>query len=285
MSLSHGIQVRADKRRDAENAKMRRDFHYPPSMLERVLQNFVFTQRFSATSASLRLSGVLLILLVLSITPVQAHDPYEISSVVYLQTNRIELLVEMEFPTGMRLAGLTPTKDVAVLSQFDAGQTRLFEAAGSFYEITAANNVIQPLSTNVELGVEDHIRFHVEFANTPHRPLHFAARSLKALAEQGGYGASLTVLDMVNKKVLGQTTIFADSPAMEFSVTNQIQHSATIAAVDPTITAAINSPAKIMSVLDTSASLPPSSSRLWLWLAVAAGIALIIGFVRPHLRK
>ena len=123
----------------------------------------------------------------------KAHDPYEISSVIYLKTNRIELLVEMEFPTGMRLAGLTPTKDVAVLSQFDAGQTRLFEAAGSFYEITAANNVIQPLSTNVELGVEDHIRFHVEFANTAHRPLRFVAHSLKSLADQGGYGVSLTV--------------------------------------------------------------------------------------------
>ena len=221
----------------------------------------------------------------LIVLSVKAHDPYEISSVIYIQTNRIELLVEMEFPTGMRLAGLTPTKDVAVLSQFEAGQTKLFEAAGSFYEITAANNVIQPLSTNVELGVEDHIRFHVEFANTTHRPLRFVARSLKSLADQGSYGASLTVLDMVNKKVLGQTTLFADSPTMEFSVTNPIQHSATIAAVAPTIAVATNSPAKITSVLDTPTSLPPSSSRLWLWLAVAAGIALIIGFVRPHLRK
>ena len=151
----------------------------------------------------------------------KAHDAYEITSVVYLQTNRIELFVEMEFPTAMKLAGLTPTRDVAVLSQFEAGLTRLREAAGDFYEITAANNVIQSLVTNVEMVVDNHIQFRVEFASTPHRPLRFAARSLKALAEQGGYGASLTVLDMVNKKVLGQTTLFADSPTMEFAVTNQ----------------------------------------------------------------
>lgn len=166
--------------------------------------------------------ALLLSLFALLIVPARAHDAYEITSVIYLQTNRIELFAEMEFPTAMKLAGLTPTRDVAVLSQFETGLPRLLEAAGGFYEITAANNVIQPLSTNVELVVDDHIRFRVEFASTSHRPLRFTARSLKALAEQGGYGASLTVLDMVNQKVLGQTTLFADAPTAEFSVTNVV---------------------------------------------------------------
>ena len=212
----------------------------------------------------------------------KAHDAYEITSVVYLQTNRIELFVEMEFPTAMKLAGLTPTRDVAVLSQFEAGLTRLREAAGGFYEITAANNVIQPLVTNVEMVVDDHIQFRVEFASTPHRPLRFAARSLKALAEQGGYGASLTVLDMVNKKVLGQTTLFADAPTMEFSVTNQ---NVRLTATAPPLSVAANPPVQGKPVLIAPPSPPTTNSRLWLWLSVTAVIALIIGLIRPHLRK
>jgi hypothetical protein len=159
-------------------------------------------------------TALLISLALLFATSAKSHDAYEITSVVYLQTNRIEMFAEMEFPTAMK-------RDVAVLSQFEAGLPKLMAAAGGFYEINAANNVVQPLSTNVELVVDDHIQFRVEFANTAHRPLRFSAQSLKALAEQGGYGASLTVLDMVHKKVLGQTTLFADSAVAEFSVTNR----------------------------------------------------------------
>jgi hypothetical protein len=200
-----------------------------------------------------------------------------------LQTNRIELFVEMEFPTAMKLARLTPTRDVAALSQFEAGLPQLRDAAGNFYEITAANNVIQPLSTNVELVVDDHIQFRVEFASTPHRPLSFAARSLKTLADQGGYGASLTVLDMVNKKVLGQTTLFADSPTMEFSVTNQIPHSTTIATALP-LSATTTPPAQVTPA--AAVVLPPApSSKLWLWIVFATGIAFIVGLGRLFLRR
>lgn len=222
-----------------------------------------------------------LIAAVLCVGSAQAHDPYEISSAIYLQTNRIELFVEMEFAAGMKLAGLTPTKDVAVLSQFEAGQARLLDAAGSFYEITAANNLIQIVSTNVELGVEDHIRFHVEFANTAHRPLRFVARSLKSLADQGGFGASLVVLDMVNKKVLGQTTIFADSPTMEFTVTNQA-HAQSPTAVTTAASVPTNDPPDVPS---TAKPIVPTSSTtrqtpLWLWIGIAVGIALLTGMIR-----
>ncbi len=186
----------------------------------------------------------------MSAASTKAHDAYEITSVVYMQSNRIELFAEMEFPTAMKLAGLNPTKDVAVLSQFEAGLPRLLEAAGNFYEITAANNVIQPLSTNVAMVVDDHIQFRVEFASTSHRPLRFAARSLKALAEQGGYGASLTVLDMVNKRVLGQTTLFADAPTTEFSVTNQY-----VRPVPPAPLPAAQTPVTFSNSTDTNAAL------------------------------
>jgi hypothetical protein len=145
-----------------------------------------------------------------------AHDPYEITSVAYLYSNRTELFIEMEFPTGLNLAGQKPTREVVAASQFETALPRLRELAGRFYEFTAGNHVVLPLATNVELGVEDHIRFRLEFAPTAHRPLRFVARGLGAEAGETPYGTSLTVLDMVNQKVLGQTTLFAATPTAEF---------------------------------------------------------------------
>jgi hypothetical protein len=153
--------------------------------------------------------------LLLSIGSSRAHDPYEITAVVYIQSNRIELFTEMEFPTGMTLAGLTSSRSVAAETQFEAGLPQLRDLAGGLLEITAGNNVVQPLQTNVELGVELHIRGRVEFALTDYRPLQFVPRGLRAVPNVP-YGVSLTVLDMLNQKVIGQSVLFADSPPAEF---------------------------------------------------------------------
>ena len=51
--------------------------------------------------------------------------------------------------------------------------------AGSFFEFTAGNNAVLPLTTNVEMGVENHILFQLEYAPTPHRPLKFTAHGLR----------------------------------------------------------------------------------------------------------
>lgn len=152
----------------------------------------------------------------------RAHDPYEVTSVVYIRSNVIELFIEAEFPTGMILSGLTPTRDTAAETQFEAGLPQLKNFAGGLFEITAGNNVVQPLRTNVELGVELHIRGRVEFALTDYRPLRFVPRGLQAVPDVP-YGASLTVLDMVKQKVLGQSTLFADSPAAEFPAVEPTQ--------------------------------------------------------------
>lgn len=148
----------------------------------------------------------------------KAHDPYEIVSVVYIQTNRIEVFLEMEFATGMRLAGLEPSRQTSAESQFATALPQLEQFAGGLFEITAGNNVVLPLRTNVELGVELHIRGHLEIALTDFRPLRFVPRGLRAVPDTP-YGVSLTVLDMVNKKVLGQAALFADSPPADFPAT------------------------------------------------------------------
>lgn len=159
----------------------------------------------------------LIILIAVTLTrPAAAHDPYEITSVVYVRSNVIELLVEMEFPAGMTLAGTKPVRDVAVLEQFEAALPKMRELAGGFFELTAGNNVVPALTTNVELGVENHIRFEVNYAPSAYRPLKFVARGLGPTDSDSPYGTSLTVLDMVHQKVLGQETLFASKPTAEF---------------------------------------------------------------------
>ncbi len=169
-----------------------------PSVMSRLLE------RFS-----------LIALIALATPAARAHDPYEITSVAYVHSNRLELLVSCEFVTGMRLAGIEPQRDVPVASQLAAAQPALLQLAGSFFAITAGNHAVPPLRTNVQLDVEDHLQLQLEFAPTPHRPLQFTARALSNVPDSP-YGTTLTVLDMVNQKVLGQSTLFATADRAEF---------------------------------------------------------------------
>jgi len=156
-----------------------------------------------------------LVLLFASVLVAKAHDPFEIASVVYIQSNRIEILMEMEFAAGMILSRLEPSRNVSAEDQFESARPRLEQFVGGLFEITAGSNAVLPLRTNVQLGVEAHIRGQLEFALTDYRPLRFSAPGLRAVPD-APYGIWLTVLDMVNKKVLGQTILFADLTPANF---------------------------------------------------------------------
>lgn len=225
---------------------------------------------------------VILICLAALLAPAaRAHDPYEITSVAYIYSNRIELFMEMEFPTGMTLAGKKPVRDVAVLSQFEAALPRLQELAGNFFNLTAGNNVVLPLATNVELGVEDHIRLRLDFAPTPYRPLRFVARGLGGDSSENPYGTSLTVLDMVNQKVLGQTTLFAATPTAEFPA--KILESAEAGAASTESAASITpAPPATLAAIPAATSTPATGKPNWLLALVtlSAVFALTYAFFR-----
>jgi hypothetical protein len=204
-----------------------------------------------------------------------AHDPYEITAVVYIQSNRIELFVEMEFPTGMTLAGQKPSREATISSQFEVALPQLEKLAGAFLEITAGNNAVLPLRTNVQLGVEDHIQCKVEFAPTDYRPLRFVPRGLRNVADSP-YGISLTVLDMVKQKVLGQTTLFADSPAADFPATDANPNPL----AGPTLALAKKDEPQAFAAttnvpLETAKATKPHKSRL-LMVVAFAGVAVLL---------
>lgn len=228
-------------------------------------------------------------LLTLAGTAALAHDPYEITSAVYVRSNVIELFIEMEFPTGMKFAGVEPQREVAALTLFEQAQPKLTTLAGSFFDFTAGNNRVAALTTNVSLGVENHIQLKVEYAATSLRPLQFTARGLRAMTD-APYGTSLTVLDMVNQKVLGQTTLFALSPRADFppatAVTNEppplADTNASLAAVatnlPPSITASAtnaprgtNAPTPLMPVL-------PDEKTDWFIVVISLGAVVLMVF-------
>lgn len=219
-------------------------------------------------------------LLSLAGTVARAHDPYEITSVVYVRSNVIELFVEMEFPTGMKLAGVEPVRGVAALTQFEQSQSQLATLAGGFFDFTAGNNRVAALTTNVSLGVEDHIQFKLEYAATPLRPLQFTARGLRGVSDSP-YGTSLTVLDMVNQKVLGQTTLFADSARADFppAITPESSEPANMASPPPPTNSATAPPPVSM---DDAA--PPIRQPSWLLILLLLGAVFLITFTFFHRR-
>ena len=222
--------------------------------------------------------------MLLGAASLEAHDPYEITSVVYVRSNMIELFIEAEFPTGLTLAGLTPTRDVAAETQFEAGLPQLKNFAGGLFEITAGNNPVQPLSTNVELGVELHIRGRVELASTDYRPLRFVPRGLKAVPDVP-YGVSLTVLDIVNQKVLGQSVLFADSPPAEFPATESL-----IQLAQPTLAVRkpVEPPGIAIQTNESSATRNEGARRQFRWpvavLIIGAVVGLVVAWLRSNAR-
>jgi len=165
---------------------------------------------------ALKAAGVAWVLAVAGAWTALAHDPYEITSTLSLYSNRAELLVELEFRAGMFLSGhAEPMGANDAPAQFEVARGALTKTAGQFFRLSTGHEDFKPASTAVTLGVENHIRFKLSYPPLTDA-FSLSIPGLKSLSDQGPYGASITVLDMENKKVLGQSVLFASSAPAEF---------------------------------------------------------------------
>jgi hypothetical protein len=164
--------------------------------------------------AGLKICAALLALFITSAA--MAHDPYEITSTLSLYTNRAELQVELEFRAGMLLAGQAENGEAS--EQFGKLRPKLNEVTRRFFRLAINGAEVQPARSEASLGVENHLHFEILFPAITNGACSVEAPGLNALAEQGPYGVSLTVLDMVNRKVLGQSVLFAGTPVAQFKV-------------------------------------------------------------------
>jgi hypothetical protein len=217
---------------------------------------------------------------------VLAHDPYEITSTASVRADRMDVEVEMEFRAAMILAGVTspPRADQTPSDLFAASRPRLSELAGVFYEVTAGGRTLVARQTNVTLAAENHVRFQLNYPPTEHRPLRFRAAGLQGFSESGPYGAVLTVLDMVNKKVLAQSVLFAATSVAEAGAMPSVE--APAVAVEPVVERAGPSPAvngqTERAVQERTVGKPADSRRVfsarWVVGIVVAGLIAAAGF-------
>lgn len=233
-----------------------------------------------ATRQVMRRWDLICALVVAGSSAAAAHDSNVVAAVVYIQPDQIQVVMEMAFPTGMILAGCPPSGEATLENRFAAGQLPLKKFLGGLLEVTADSNSLQALRTNVGLTLEQHIRGSVELATTTNRPLQFFARGLRG-ASAAPYRVALSVLDLVNRKVLGQAVLAADSPPAMFPPAM----ASTVAPVSaPTNEAVVVNQGRDTAPRSTS-STPPAKFRWPVALAAfAAVIILLVTWRSTHLR-
>ena len=180
-----------------------------------------------------------------------AHDPYEITSTLSLYSNRTELRVEMEARTALLFAGhsASVTSD-QIPALFTSLHDALTDTASRFLEFHAGDTELRPEKASLLLGVEDHLQFNLQFPRVRGQSIRCEPRVLQAFTNEGPYGISLTVLDMVNKKVLGQSVLFRDTPAADFAST-----------LSPTLSSPQSAPPVVkIERSDLEAAVPSSAS-------------------------
>ena len=224
--------------------------------------------------AARRFSLLLALILMAGTSRVFAHDPYEISSTVRIETNRTLIEIEMEFNGAMLLVGEPRSREpVDQPALFQSKLPELRQQAGQFFEVSGAGVALAATGTNVTLGVENHVRFNLEYP-AARDGLKLNAAGLKLLSEHGPFGTTVTVLDMVNLKVLGQPVLFAESPVAEFAPAMKAEPVAVQPKPDPLATSSAPVPATPAAPAPTAPA-PCCNGRWVLVLAVLLGVFVI----------
>ena len=201
-----------------------------------------------------------------------AHDPYEISSTVRIETNRTLIEIEMEFNGAMLLVGEPRSREpVDQPALFQSKLPELRQQAGQFFEVSGAGVALAATGTNVTLGVENHVRFNLEYPAT-RSGLKLNAAGLKSLSEHGPFGTTVTVLDMVNLKVLGQPVLFAESPVAEFAPSAKAQ------GMPMTVGGKTNAPvaAAVPAAIPAKPAASPAKNGFVWMLLVLGGFAVVL---------
>ena len=220
--------------------------------------------------------GVVCVAILFTQSNVAAHDPYEITTEIRLETNLTRVEIEMELAAAISLASMERPNDTTdVPSLFTKALPELQRQAGGFLQLGSAGVQITATRTNVSLGVENHVKFSLQFP-VVRGGLRVNAAGLKSLGPQGPFGTTVTVLDLVNMKVLGQSVLFPDSPVAQFDPAVKTEAVAAVASKSPEAPATNPAPTAMAST--TAGRSPPAAccnGRWVLLLAVVLAAATI----------
>jgi hypothetical protein len=149
-----------------------------------------------------------------------AHDANEITTRVYLQTNRLEVRLTIAASTA-RLMVQADGHDVADLDnaeEFGRARSLLAASAARLLQISADGKPLTPLETEVRRSVEDHLEFKVIYPRPAPGSLRLNAIRLNQLPSDQTYGALVTVVDVVNQVFLSQKLLNTADPIMDLKI-------------------------------------------------------------------
>ena len=232
------------------------------------------THRNHITQKAIKRAWGLIIILSLAVMfaiNARAHDPFEITGIVYLRTNQLELFLEME-PRPARLLSGAPAaiEPAMVLSQLEL-------KAPTLVRLWSGPTELKPTSITAMEGTENHAQLRLLYPLPPAGPFRIETPLLAQLEADGPYGVVLAVLDLVNQKVLGQSVLFADTPEASFTRPSSPLPTANAPSPRPKSEApAEAASAKLDAAATTSASDSTSGPIVWWWALVGLGIVAVL---------
>lgn len=233
---------------------------------------------------TLRLVSKFALLLLLVIHwPALAHDPYEIASTAYLRSNRLDLEVQMELHTAALLAGADPREFGHVPDDelFTQVAPQLETEATVFFQILAGDGELVLTDAAVALAADAHVRFGLTYPLPRDQPLRFNAKGLRRLTGEGPYGTTLTVLDMVNQKVLGQTVLFDESDAAVMDTAKPVRVEMEATAEEPEVIPPRHPPGRTASLaIDAERDTRTNAAGVPIWavvlMAISGAVVLLV---------
>jgi hypothetical protein len=162
-----------------------------------------------------------LAVLLISLSPLLAfgHDPYEITTRVFLRTNSLEVRMTLAAGTAQLLLATNGSPSApATQSDLEAVRPALTKCAAEFLRVSSAGQPLAVQETKMSFSVEDHVEFVVTYARPVPGLLRLEAVQFAKLPVNEPYGAVLTAVDLAHNLVLGQKLLTARDPAFEAKV-------------------------------------------------------------------
>jgi hypothetical protein len=154
----------------------------------------------------------------------RAHDVCEIGAAVYLHTNRVELNVVLVRPTIMRAADAQGVHllDFSRPDERENALPVLRSQGGKLFILRLGTNQLAALPVTVNLGQDDHVNFRLTYPTPIPRGtndlLTLEAKVLSHLPTDERYAVSLTMLDMVNPRVVSQKLLRSGAATCEVTL-------------------------------------------------------------------
>src|SRR5262245_24116315 len=137
-------------------------------------------------SQAIRFSAVLALTLLTVVTPVRAHDAFEIWTIAVLRADHLELGITMAQSTALRLIDPQMKAGAISVETFPSHRARLEQEGARLCTLTSARKALVPRTVEVELTDENDIAFKVIYARPVPGPLHVHAAMLKKLGSSYG---------------------------------------------------------------------------------------------------